>query len=166
MEKLMATSRMEVRQASETITTAGAQAQANSPVLNALNERLETSLARHVVETAVGTFGFVRHPFGFVVVSKSPARSFMAVARMTRDDRSLFSDKPQFAASSNRRFEFDKSSQLFIPPQPHWLGGRRRDVVAHVGGVALEGTLLSSVSGLAAGRRTRAQWCWMTTIWV
>jgi len=38
---LIATSRTEVRQASETITAAGEQAQANSPVLNALNERLE-----------------------------------------------------------------------------------------------------------------------------
>src|SRR4029079_7074224 len=34
---IIAPSRTEVRQASETITAAGAQAQANSPVLNALN---------------------------------------------------------------------------------------------------------------------------------
>jgi hypothetical protein len=47
-----------------------------------------------------------------------------------------------------------------------WLGGQRRDVIAHVGGVAVEETLLPLVSGLAAGRRTRAQWCWMTTTWV
>src|SRR4029078_13122672 len=40
---LTARSRTQVRQASETITASGAQAQANSPVLNALNERLETS---------------------------------------------------------------------------------------------------------------------------
>ena len=45
---LIATSRTEVRQASETITAVGAQAQANSPVLNALNERLETSLAPRI----------------------------------------------------------------------------------------------------------------------
>ena len=50
--------------------------------------------------------------------------------------------------------------------QPHWLGARRRDVIAHVGGVAVEETLLPLVSGLAAGRRIRAQWCWMTTTWV
>ena len=43
VDDLIATSRTEVRQASETITAVGAQAQANSPVLNALNERLETS---------------------------------------------------------------------------------------------------------------------------
>ena len=45
---LIATSRMEVRQASETITAVGAQAQANRPVLNALNDRLETSLAPRI----------------------------------------------------------------------------------------------------------------------
>jgi hypothetical protein len=63
---LIATSRTEVRQASETITAAGAQAQANSPVLNALNERLETSLAPRIaqmqqvlspVRDAVGSVG-------------------------------------------------------------------------------------------------------------
>ena len=47
---LIATSRTEVRQASETITAAGAQAQANRPVLNALNERLETSLAPRIAQ--------------------------------------------------------------------------------------------------------------------
>ncbi|MGC2625236.1 MAG: hypothetical protein WA269_00240 [Candidatus Udaeobacter sp.] len=45
---LIATSRMEVRQAAETITAVGAQPQANRPVLNALNERLETSLAPRI----------------------------------------------------------------------------------------------------------------------
>jgi hypothetical protein len=42
---LIAKSLTEVRQAAETIGTVGAQAQANSPVLNALSQRLETSLA-------------------------------------------------------------------------------------------------------------------------
>src|SRR4029079_6089779 len=37
--------------ASETITTAGLQAQANSPVLSALNERLETSLTPRIAQT-------------------------------------------------------------------------------------------------------------------
>jgi hypothetical protein len=50
VDDLIATSRTEVRQASETITTAGAQTQANSPVLSALNERLETSLAPHITQ--------------------------------------------------------------------------------------------------------------------
>ena len=63
---LIVTSRTEVRQASETIAAVGAQAQANSPVLNALNERLETSLAPRIaqmqqvlapVRDAVGTVG-------------------------------------------------------------------------------------------------------------
>jgi hypothetical protein len=66
VDDLIARSRTEVRQASETITAAGAQAQANSPVLNALNERLETSLAPRIaqmqqvlapVRDAVGTVG-------------------------------------------------------------------------------------------------------------
>jgi hypothetical protein len=66
VDDLIATSRTEVRQASETITAAGAQAQANSPVLNALNERLETALAPRIaqmqqvlapVRDAVGTIG-------------------------------------------------------------------------------------------------------------
>jgi hypothetical protein len=48
VNELVATSRMEVRQASETITAVGAQPQANRPVLNALNERLETSLAPRI----------------------------------------------------------------------------------------------------------------------
>ncbi len=47
---LIAASRTEVRQASETIIAAGAQAQANSPVLSALNERLETSLAPRIAQ--------------------------------------------------------------------------------------------------------------------
>ena len=63
---LVATSRMEVRQASETITAVGAQPQANRPVLNALNERLETNLAPRIaqmqqvltpVRDAMGTVG-------------------------------------------------------------------------------------------------------------
>ena len=66
VDDLIARSRTEVRQASETITAAGAQAQANSPVLNALNERLETSLAPRIaqmqqvlapVRDAIGTVG-------------------------------------------------------------------------------------------------------------
>ena len=47
---LVTTSRTEVRQAAETIGTVGAKAQANSPVLKALNERLETNLAPRVAQ--------------------------------------------------------------------------------------------------------------------
>jgi hypothetical protein len=50
VDDLIATSRTEVRQASESITDAGAQAQANRPVLSALNERLETSLAPRIAQ--------------------------------------------------------------------------------------------------------------------
>jgi hypothetical protein len=50
VDDLIAPSRTEVRQASETITAAGAQALANSPVLNALNERLETNLAPRIAQ--------------------------------------------------------------------------------------------------------------------
>jgi len=50
VDDLIAKSRTEVRQASETITAAGGQAQANSPVLNALNERLDTSLAPRIAQ--------------------------------------------------------------------------------------------------------------------
>jgi len=50
VDGLIATSRTEVRQASETITTVGARAEANGPVLKALNERLETSLAAHIAQ--------------------------------------------------------------------------------------------------------------------
>jgi hypothetical protein len=66
VDDLIAKSRTEVRQAAETIGTVGARAQANSPVLKALNERLETSLAPRVaqmqqvlapVRDAVGTVG-------------------------------------------------------------------------------------------------------------
>ena len=51
--------------------------------------------------------------------------------------------------------------------QAHWLGGgtTRRDGL-HVEGLAVEETLLPLVSALAAGRRTQAKWCWMTTTWL
>ncbi len=47
---LIATSRTEVKQVAETIGTVGAQAAANSSVLNALNERLETSLTPRIAQ--------------------------------------------------------------------------------------------------------------------
>jgi uncharacterized phage infection (PIP) family protein YhgE len=68
VDDLIETSRTEVRQAAETITAVSAQTQADSPVLNALNERLETSLAPRIaqmqqvlapVRDAVGTVGNV-----------------------------------------------------------------------------------------------------------
>jgi hypothetical protein len=68
VDGLITTSRTEVRQASETITAVGARAEANRPVLNALSERLETSLAPRIgqmqqalapVRDAVGTIANV-----------------------------------------------------------------------------------------------------------
>ncbi len=50
VDDLIATSRTEVRQAAETITAVGGQALANSPVLTALNERLEMSLAPRLAQ--------------------------------------------------------------------------------------------------------------------
>jgi len=50
IDGLIGTSRMEVRQAAETIIAVGARAEANSIVLNALNERLETSLAPRIAQ--------------------------------------------------------------------------------------------------------------------
>jgi len=50
VNELVATSRAEVRQASETIASAGPAARANSAVLNALNERLETNLAPRIAK--------------------------------------------------------------------------------------------------------------------
>jgi hypothetical protein len=50
VDDLITKSRTEVRQAAETIKTVGPKAQANSPVLKALNERLETNLAPRVAQ--------------------------------------------------------------------------------------------------------------------
>lgn len=50
VDNLIATSRTEVRQAAETITAVGARAQANSPVLNALSDRLETRLSPRITQ--------------------------------------------------------------------------------------------------------------------
>ena len=47
---LIATSRAEVQQASETITAVGTQAPANSAVITALNDRLEKRLTPHVAQ--------------------------------------------------------------------------------------------------------------------
>jgi len=50
VDDLLGKSRTEVRQAAETIAEVGGQTLANSPVLTALNERLETSLAPRMVQ--------------------------------------------------------------------------------------------------------------------
>jgi cob(I)alamin adenosyltransferase len=48
--ELIATSRTEVREASETVAVIGVRAEANGPILNALSERLETTLAPRIAE--------------------------------------------------------------------------------------------------------------------
>jgi hypothetical protein len=50
VDDLLSTSRTEVRQAAETMTTVGSRAAANRPVLRALSERLETSLAPRIAQ--------------------------------------------------------------------------------------------------------------------
>jgi uncharacterized phage infection (PIP) family protein YhgE len=50
VNNLVATIRTEVEQATETISAVGAKAQANSPVLEALNERLETGLGPRIAQ--------------------------------------------------------------------------------------------------------------------
>lgn len=50
VDDLIATSRTEVRQAAATVSAVGAQARANSPVLRALDERLETSLTPRIAQ--------------------------------------------------------------------------------------------------------------------
>jgi prefoldin subunit 5 len=50
VDELIGTSRTEVRQASDTITSVGARAEANRAVLIALNERLDTTLASRIAK--------------------------------------------------------------------------------------------------------------------
>ena len=66
VDDLIVTSRTEVRQASDTITGVGTRAEANGPVISALNERLETRLEPRIaqmqqvlapVRDALGTIG-------------------------------------------------------------------------------------------------------------
>ena len=73
VDDLIATSRTEVRQASETIAAVGGQTLANSPVLNALNERLDTSLAPRIAQMQQA-LGPVRDALGNV----SSAVSFVS----------------------------------------------------------------------------------------
>lgn len=65
VDDLIGTSRTEVRQAAETINTVSAQTLANSPVLKALSERLETSLSPRIAQLRQ-TLGPVRDALGKV----------------------------------------------------------------------------------------------------
>ena len=79
VEGLIATSRTEVQQAAETITTVGGQALANSPVLTALNERLETSLAPRIAQMQQ-TLAPVRDALGKVSNAVSMVSSLPGMA--------------------------------------------------------------------------------------
>ncbi len=76
---LLATSQQEVRQASETINTVGARPEANRPVLNALNERLETSLAPRLAQMKQ-MLGPVRDAVGTISNAVSFMNSLPAMA--------------------------------------------------------------------------------------
>ena len=79
VDELVATSRAEVRQATETITAVGGQAPANSPVLNALNERLETNLAPRIAQMQQA-LGPVRDALGAVSNAVSMVSSLPMMA--------------------------------------------------------------------------------------
>jgi phage shock protein A len=89
-EDLVATSRTEVRQAAETIAAVRGQTLANSPVLTALNERLETSLAPRIAQMRQ-TLAPVRDALGNVsnavsMVSSLPGMAERAPRLATLDD--------------------------------------------------------------------------------
>jgi hypothetical protein len=78
-KELITMSRTEVRQASETITADGSQAQANRPAINALNERLETSLAPRISQLQ-RVLAPVRDAMGTVANAVSLMNSFPMMA--------------------------------------------------------------------------------------
>jgi hypothetical protein len=79
VEELIAASRTEVRQAGETIAAVGGQAAANSPVLTALSERLETRLAPRI-ERMQQTLAPVRDALGNVSNAVSMVSSLPGMA--------------------------------------------------------------------------------------
>lgn len=90
VEELIAASRTEVKQAGETISAVGGQAAANSPVLTALNERLETSLAPRIARMQQ-TLAPVRDALGNVsnavsMVSSLPGMAERAPRLATLDE--------------------------------------------------------------------------------
>ena len=79
VEELIAASRTEVQQAGETITAVGGQAAANSPVLTALSERLETRLAPRIARMQQ-TLAPVREALGNVSNAVSMVSSLPGMA--------------------------------------------------------------------------------------
>ena len=102
---LVTKSRTEVRQAAETIGTVGAKAQANSPVLKALNERLETNLGprvaqmQHVLAPVRDALGAVGNALGMlnslpIVADRAPRlaaleETFNRLEELTADTTQL-----------------------------------------------------------------------------
>ena len=79
IDGLVTASRTEVRQAAETITAVGGQAAANSPVLTALNERLDANLAPRIAQMRQ-TLGPVRDAVGNVANAVSLVSSLPGMA--------------------------------------------------------------------------------------
>src|SRR6476469_1115035 len=108
VDGLIATSRTEVRQAAETITAVSGQALANGPVLTALNERLETSLAPRIAQMQQ-TLAPVRDALGKVsnavsMMSSLPGLAERAPRLATLDEalnriEGIFSDATQLRST-------------------------------------------------------------------
>jgi hypothetical protein len=138
VNELIATSRTEVQQASETITAVGAQAQANSPVLNALNERLDTSLAPRIAQMQQ-VLAPVRDALGNVANAVSLLNSLPMMA-----DRA-----PRLAALDDT---FNRLEELSADGKQ--LRGTLRELVAEQnGGVTAE--TLATLNGLTQRIDTR-----------
>lgn len=79
VDGLISTSRTEVRQAAETMTTVGIRPEANRPVLKALSERLETSLAPRMTQIQQA-LSPVRDAVGIIVNTVSLLNSLPMMA--------------------------------------------------------------------------------------
>ena len=135
---LITTSRTEVRQASETITAAGTQAQANRPVLNALNERLDTSLAPRIAQMQQGL---------------APVRDAL---RNVANAVSLLNSLPMMADRAPRLAALDDTFNRLeeLSADGKQLRGTLRELVAAQQGDVTAQTL-ATLSGLAQRIDTR-----------
>jgi len=138
VNELITTSRMEVRQASETITTVGAQAQANRAVLNALNERLETSLAPRIEQ---------------MQKVLAPVRDAL---KNVADAVSLLSSLPMMADRAPRLAALDDTFNRLeeLSADGKQLRGTLRELVAGQNG-AVTAETLASLNGLTQRIDTR-----------
>jgi hypothetical protein len=123
VEDLVAASRTEVRQAADTITAVGGEAAGNSPVLGALNERLDANLAPRIAQMRQ-TLGPVRDAVGKVANVVSMASSLPGMAERA----------PRLAALDET---FDRLEALSADAT-QLRGTLRALVTAQTGGVAPE----------------------------